>query len=126
MNYRLRISKKTSEKLKDLQSQTHLTPNITARLAVGLSLTDPSLPDLPNNKETGGLEINRHTLTGEFDFIYKSLITQHAKREVSDEEYFPTLFNAHLERGIHLLENEYKYAGNYDRFLLNLLQDSKE
>lgn len=126
MNYRLKLSKRTSDKLKDLQPQTNLTPNILARLAVGMSLTIDTQPELPNIKEAGGLEINRHTLTGDYDFIYKALITQHANREVSDEEYFPTLFNAHLERGIVLLENEYKHAGNHDKFLTNLLQYSKE
>ncbi|MFK4477838.1 DNA sulfur modification protein DndE [Bacillus sp. RC206] len=126
MNYRLKISKRVSDKLKELQAPTNLTPNILARLAVGLSLTDPTVPEISNDKEAGGLEINRHTLTGDYDFIYKCLITQHAGREVSDEEYFPTLFNAHLERGINLLESEYKHAGNNEKFSMNLLKYGKE
>ncbi len=46
MNYRLKISKRVSDKLKELQAPTNLTPNILARLAVGLSLTDPTFPEL--------------------------------------------------------------------------------
>ena len=120
MNFRLRTSKKTSDILKSLQSSTNLTPNILARLAVSLSMKQTSQPEI-EVKDTTGLEFNRNTLTGEYDYVYKALITQHAQIEVKDEEYFPSLFNAHLERGIDVLNNEYKHAGNADRFLHNIL-----
>lgn len=120
MNFRLRTSSVTAEILKNLQASTRLTPNILCRLAVSLSLRLKELPNI-ELKDTSGLEFNRNTLTGEFDYVYKALITQHMKREVTDEEYFPTLLNAHIERGITLLESEYKHAGNPDRFLQNLL-----
>ncbi|PGN04332.1 DNA sulfur modification protein DndE [Priestia megaterium] len=120
MNFRLKTSKETGERLVSLQATTGLTWNILSRIALALSLKDPSLPDLVENKS--GVDINRNAMTGENDYIYKALIRQHAKRNVSDEEYFPDLFNAHLERGIVLLENEYKHARNYDKLLLNLLK----
>ncbi|QLK09345.1 DNA sulfur modification protein DndE (plasmid) [Priestia megaterium] len=120
MNFRLKTSKETGERLVSLQSTTGLTWNILSRIALALSLRDPSMPDLVENKS--GVDINRNAMTGEHDYIYKALIRQHAKRNVSDEEYFPDLFNAHLERGIVLLENEYKHARNYDKLLLNLLK----
>jgi len=120
MNFRLKTSKETGERLVSLQATTSLTWNILSRLALALSLRDPSMPDLVENKS--GVDINRNAMTGENDYIYKALIRQHAKRNVSDEEYFPDLFNAHLERGIVLLENEYKHARNYDKLLLNLLK----
>lgn len=122
MNFRLRTSKKVEKHLKYLQSVTNLSPNILARVAVSLSLLDPSLPDKNLIKDPDGLEISRSTLTGEYDYVYKALMTQHAKKEISDTFYFPTLFNLHLERGIVLLVNEYKHAGNYDRFITNLIQ----
>ncbi|GAB1786114.1 DNA sulfur modification protein DndE [Priestia megaterium] len=120
MNFRLKTSKETGERLVSLQSTTGLTWNILSRLALALSLRDPSMPNLVENKS--GVDINRNAMTGEHDYIYKALIRQHAQRNVSDEEYFPDLFNAHLERGIVLLENEYKHARNYDKLLLNLLK----
>ncbi|AUS12585.1 DNA sulfur modification protein DndE [Bacillus subtilis] len=126
MSNRLKISKKTSDKLAELQSYTNHTRNVLVRLAVGLSTREASMPDLPNDKAGGGFEIDRSVLTGDFDFAYKTLITQHAKREISDEEYFPILFNAHLERGIVLLENEYKHAGNNEKFQVNLLRYNEE
>ncbi|MFC0015085.1 MULTISPECIES: DNA sulfur modification protein DndE [Allobacillus] len=121
MNFRLRTSSETGEKLKSLQASTKLTPNILSRLAVSLSL---KIEEEPQNEinDTSGLEFNRNTLTGEYDYVYKALVTQHMKKEISDEEFFPDLFNAHLERGISLLENEYRHAGNADRFVSNLLK----
>lgn len=121
MNFRLKTSKFTAERLKQLQSATNITPNILARLAVSLSLKEKS-PVSKESLDTNGVEINRHTLTGEYDEIYKALIAQNEQRPISDDEYFPTLFNYHLERGIRLLSNEYQYAGNYEKFVMNLIQ----
>lgn len=120
MNFRLRTSKYAAETLKQLQSTTSLTPNILARIAVSLSLkiSDPVTETVPDQN---GLEIPRNVLTGEYDYIYKALIAQHCGREISDEEYFPDLFNAHLERGVRLLYNEYRHAGNYEKLIKNLL-----
>lgn len=120
MNFRLKTSKQAGERLVNLQNSTGLTWNILSRLAVSLSLKDPSLPDPVSNKS--GLEIPRSVMTGENDYVYKALIRQHAQRNITDEEYFPDLFNAHIERGLVLLENEYKHAGNYEKLLQNLLR----
>lgn len=120
MNFRLKTSANAQEKLLSLQAATGFTWNILSRLAVSLSLKDPSIPDLVEDKT--GLEIHRNAMTGENDYVFKALIRQHASKNISDEEYFPNLFNSHLERGISILENEYKYAGNYEKFLLNLLK----
>lgn len=120
MNFRLKTSRSTGDKLVSLQASTGLTWNILSRIAVSLSLRIPALPDLVENKS--GVEIHRNAMTGEHDYIYKALIRQHSQRNLSDDEYFPDYFNAHLERGIELLDNEYKHAGNYDKLLRNLLR----
>jgi DNA sulfur modification protein DndE len=120
MNFRLTTSTYTEEKLKQLQGTTNITPNILARIAVSLSLKDPN-PVSSENINGKGIDFNRTTLTGEYDYIYKVLIAQHAEREITDEEYFPGLFNAHLERGIRLLYSDYQYAGNYEKFITNLI-----
>lgn len=120
MNFRLRTSKKTAEKLKNLQDKTRMTPNILSRYAVVLSLRNPEAV-INFVRDTSGLEFNRTTLTGSYDFLFKSLIAQHTQKEITDDEYFPDLFNAHLERGISLLENEYDYAGNQEKMIINLM-----
>jgi DNA sulfur modification protein DndE len=121
LNFSLKTSKYAAETLKQLHASTSVTPNILIRYAVALSLKNPS-PVIPASKETqDGLPLNRNTVTGEYDYIFHALIAQHLKREISDEEYFPGLFNAHLERGIRLLSGEYKTAGNSERFFRSLL-----
>lgn len=125
MNFRLRTTTQTATILKSLHSSTGLTPNILSRISISLSLLDPTQPE-PVTPESSGIEFNRNTLTGEFDYVYKALIKQHAGKDVPEEEYFPGLFNAHLERGVKLLEIEYKHAGNYQKLLNILIKISED
>lgn len=120
MNFRLKTSKATAERLKQLQDTTRLTPNILARYAVILSLKEQQ-PILNTVKDVSGLEFPRNVLTGPYDYLFKVLIAQHENRDITDEEYFPGLFNNHLERGCILLQNEYNYAGNFEKMITNLL-----
>lgn len=119
MQYRIKTSKATQDILKELQNATHLTPNILARLGISLSLLlDESIEDYES--DSNGLEFNRNTLTGSYDFVYKALISQKLGRKISDEEFFPYLIKKHMDRGVGLLNNEYKYAGNYEKFIKSL------
>lgn len=120
MNFRLKTNEKTAHLLKNLQSRTGLTPNILARLSISLSILNPEKPEMIRS-ESKGLEFNRNTLTGEHDYFYKALIRQHAESNIPEEEYFPNLFNAHLTRGVQLLEQEYNHAGNFNRLLTHLI-----
>ncbi len=119
MHFRMRTSAKTMHILKDLQIKTRLAPNILARLAIGLSLQDlDPIDDL--EVDNSGLEFNRHTLTGEHDVVYKALISQHCRRHLNDDEYFPEYIKKHLDRGALKLSNKYEYAGNAEKFLTTL------
>ena len=122
----LKTSSHTESIFDQFNSITHITPNILARIAVSLSLKDPN-PVSTEGKNNDGKYYNRSTLTGNYDYVYKALFAQHIGREISDEEFFPTLFNAHLERGLGILTSEYEYAGNYERLIINFLNlDFKE
>lgn len=123
MNFRLKTSKETEEILRTLQSSLGLTWNVLSRLAVSLSLNDPSSP--PEVTDTSGIEINRNTMTGEHDYVYKALIRQHAGCHLSDEEFFPDYFNRHLSRGIVLLEGEYRLAGNFEKLFTKFFSEGK-
>ncbi len=125
MNFRLKTTTETGETLKNLFNSTGLTPNLLSRIAISLSVLKEEEPDMVAS-DRNGLEFNRNTLTGDNDYFYKALIREHAKREVPEEDYFPNLFNAHLTRGVKLLNEEYKHSGNYDKLLNNLLKLSQE
>ncbi|WP_088102994.1 DndE family protein [Halalkalibacter urbisdiaboli] len=124
MNFRLKTSRYVAEKLKQLQTVTNETPNIIARHAIAISVKQKDLPNI-ENIDTGGVEFNRHTLTGGDDEIFRAMIAQHLNSEITDEEYFPSLFNAHLERGVRLLAGEYQHSGNIDRYWISLLKQCK-
>lgn len=125
MNFRLKTSRATADRLKQLQTTTGFTPNILSRIAVALSLREKQ-PVSKVVKDVSGIEFNRNTLTGSYDYVFKALITQHEQRHITDDEYFPDLFNAHLERGIRLLINEYDYAGNHEKLITNLVGKMRE
>lgn len=121
MNFTIKTSKYSKETLLQLQSATSITPNILIRLAVALSLKNPT-PIVPLLKDPiDGLVLNRSTVTGEHDYVFHALISQHAQKTISDDDYFPAYFNAHLERGIRSLGAEYKSAGNYEKFIRALI-----
>lgn len=124
MNFTLKTSKYAKDTLLQLQASTGITPNILIRYAVALSLRNShqGTEIVPVTKDfSDGLVLNRSTVTGEYDYVFRALITQSAGRELSDEEYFPGFFNAHLERGIRTLAGEFKSAGNYEKFIRTLL-----
>ena len=125
MQFRLKTSHQTAEILKYLQSCTGLTPNVLARLAISLSLLDQE-PVANFITNANGIEFNRHTLTGQYDVVFKCLIAKHENRPITDNEYFPDLIKLHLDRGSAKLQNEYKYAGNYEKFIINLAHNSAE
>ena len=122
MNFRLRTSKKIESEIKTLQQLLNLQPYILVRVAVALSLKSDDLIRVDDYKDNSGLEFNRSTITGEFDAMFKAMIIEHTGRPLSDSDYFPGYFKAHLERGIPILSEHYRYAGNAEKLITQLSQ----
>ncbi len=70
--------------------------------------------------DTEGLELNRQTIFGEYDVLFKSLIAMELQEELLDEDFFPRYTKAHLDRGAKLLSNEMRYGMNFYENLLSL------
>jgi DNA sulfur modification protein DndE len=83
-----------------LKGKTGLTPNILLRIAVCYSLNEPSIPN-PEVYDEEGQELNRYTLTGEWDCFYMGLLRERLIADGLDPErdLFPQ-FRAHLNRGV--------------------------
>ena len=78
--------------------------SILSKIAIALSVASnkPLLEDdFKSNNE--GLELNRQTITGEHDTLFKSLIIAELKESITDEEYFPKYVKAHLDRGCYIV-----------------------
>lgn len=119
MIFRLRTSKKTMEIFEAMSQSTNLKPFALSKLAIALSLKE-DLQGLRFNTDSNGLDLNKQTITGKYDVMYKCLIEQHCGRHLQDEEYFPQYMKAHIDRGAKLLQNEYRYAKDLISYLVGL------
>ena len=102
----------------------HLQPFVLCKIAIALSLRNPEqLSDEDFKYDGEGLELNRQTITGEYDDLFKALVISHLGKSIDDEEYFPKYLKAHIDRGTKYLYAEYKYSNN--NFYKHLLELDK-
>lgn len=117
MIFKLKTSKKTQEIFEEIGKSTALKPYTLVKHAIAWSLKEQGkITSL--DSDTDGLELNRQTITGEYDDYFKVLIEQAEGRHLSNEEYFPKYMKAHIDRGAILLESRYKHAGDLDKYVL--------
>lgn len=106
-----------------IAASENLQPFILSKLAIAMSLKNPvRLKEDDFNRDTFGLELNRQTITGEYDLLFKTLIEMYEKKHISDDEYFQKYLKAHLDRGAKMLLAEFQY--NQD-FLVSLISEKK-
>lgn len=122
MIFKLRTSKQTMEIFSELGNSIHLQPFALAKIAIALSVRDETaLSKNDFNTDNEGIELNRQTITGEYDDLFKALIIGNERVPLQDEVYFPMYLKAHLDRGAKLLMAEYRYSkGKIYKQLLNL------
>ncbi|GAB6150349.1 DndE family protein [Clostridium novyi] len=123
MGFRLKTSKKTKYIFEEIGKSSNLKPFALSKIAVSMSLNEVQSIEEYTNNDMNGLELQRSTVTGEFDSIYKALIEIKLQRHITDDEYYPHFMKLHIDRGAELLYNKYKYSGgNLKKFLTNLLK----
>lgn len=120
MVFKLKTSKKTMEIFEELGASIHLQPFVLCKLAIALSIREPNL-ELSFNSDSDGLELNRQTITAEYDDLFKVLIINKEKIAISDEEFFPKYLKAYIDAGAKLLISEYKYSNtNFYQHLVEI------
>ena len=97
-----------------------LQPFALSKIAIALSIRFGPLSDKDFSADTEGLELNRQTILGEYEGLFKALLSMEKKVYLSDEEFFPTLVKAHLDRGAKLLQNESRYGMHFYSNLLSI------
>lgn len=123
MVFKIRTSKKTMMCFEEITASTNYPPFILAKLAISQSIkSGKPLKENDFHTDTFGLELNRQTITGEWDELFKSLIEMYENKHLSDDEYFQKYLKAHLDRGARMLHSEFKYSND---FLLALLSKQK-
>ena len=110
---RIRISEKATFRLNQLKGRTGLTPNILSRIAICYSLNDPTIPN-PDEYDETGQEINRYTLTGEWDTFFTALIKERCIHDGLDpEKDLYHQMRAHLNRGVFGIFPQVKSLGDF-------------
>lgn len=120
MIFKIRTSKKTMCIFEEIAASTNYAPFILSKISISLSIKDKTpLNEKDFKTDTAGLELNRQTITAEWDQLYKCLIEMAEKRYLNDDEYFQKYIKAHLDRGAKLLYSEFKYNNDLITALLN-------
>ena len=120
MIFRTKTSKQTMEIFNSFAKSEHLQPFILAKLAISLSIKNDFHYSEELLQDTLGLDLNRQTITGEYDLLYKALIAINEGRNISEEEFFPNMIKAYMDNGAKLLEQEYKYSTDFFIHLVEL------
>lgn len=105
----------------EIGASEHLQPFILSKLAISASIKyNEKLSDEDFKTDNNGLELNRQTITGDFDLLFKTLIEDYENMSINEDEYMTKYLKAHLDRGAKLIYSEYRYGGD---FILNLLSE---
>lgn len=110
------------EVFEEISASTNYAPFILSKLSISLSIrNEHPFEEADFKTDNNGLELNRQTITAEWDDLYKCLISMYEQRHIEDDEYFQKYIKAHLDRGAKILYGEFKYNND---FLLSLLDES--
>lgn len=127
MQTRLRTSKESKELLLSLNSVLKMSSNaVILRYAIIRSIQcEIPIYDDPNAKvlNNSGFEITRSTLFGNKEIIYKLLLNA---EKLDDYDFFPKLVNMHIERGLKIMDKDYRLAGNKEKFIKNYISKIEE
>lgn len=120
MQFRLKTSKKTQEIYEGLYVREHLQPFALAKISIALALNDGFSSNDNTIGDINGLDLNRQTITGENDALFKALIEMNEQRHIYEDEYFPNVVKQYIDYGAVLLEQEYRYGHDFYAYLVNL------
>ena len=100
-----------------LKMKTGLTPNITSRFAICLSLKDPSPPN-PEEFDERGSEIHPQVLFGEYENMFYALLVQRLKDDNLDPKlYLNKMLRAHFNRGVISLYSRIKDISDFNELV---------
>lgn len=121
---RLTTSRLIEIKIIDLQHAFKMsTKAAVMRLAIGVSLKKPSDPRKnmkPEELENNGANYLISTITGEYEELYKMLLSRHLNSILNDSQ-FTNLIKAHVSRGINYLSSEYQLNGSGDKVISKII-----
>lgn len=102
---RVRFCDEADQRLRHLKARTALTANLLCRIGFCLSLEEPTIPDPAQYAEDSTREIERPTLTGQYDGLFLALLRERCAQDglPTSGRIFEEQFRAHMNRGVLLL-----------------------
>ncbi|MCU0493393.1 MAG: DNA sulfur modification protein DndE [Chloroflexaceae bacterium] len=102
---RVRFCDEADQRLRQLKARTGLSANLLCRIGFCLSLADPLIPQPGDYPENSQREIERSTLTGQYDELFLALLRERCLRDgaPADDDTMAAQFHAHMNRGVLLL-----------------------
>lgn len=102
---RVRFCAEADSRLKTIKARSGITPNLLCRIGFCMSLEEPGVPNLEHYPEDSAREINRYTLTGEYDEAFETLLRQRIINDGLSPSELDMQFKAHMNRGVLLLNS---------------------
>lgn len=119
---RLRVCREVDLRLVNLKARTGLTPNLLCRIGFCLSLNDPAVPNAELYPPDSDRELNRYTLTGEWDSFFVALLRERCAYDgIDGDTSMEDQFRAHVNRGVLLLYNRVKCLGDLPRLVQEVM-----
>lgn len=106
---RIQLSKKTWDRLQYIQTQTKLTPNVTARIAIALALRDIRTATINTSKPDQTHTINRDVLFGDHERVYEAMIRQFCHEQDVDAD-IQHVIRSLIDNGLHKLGHLRKFS----------------
>ena len=120
MVFKIKTAKRTMELFEEITASKNYAPFILSKLAISMSLKSGTpLRESDFKTDFYGLELNRQTITGEWDDLYKGLIEMFEGQHLSDDDYFQKYLKAHLDRGARMIYSEFKYNNDFLLAMMN-------
>ena len=113
---RVHLSKKSWDRLQYLQTQTRLTPNITARIAINLALRDTRMASVNTAQPEQTHTINKDVLFGEFEHVYAAMIRQFYYEQKIDTDV-QNVIRSLVDAGLHKLGHLRRFSDLKTLFL---------
>lgn len=120
MQFRLKTSKQTEDIFAAIYAREYLQPFVLVKISMALALHDGYQSRSNTTGDTNGLDLNRQTIMGDNEALFKALIEVNENRYIDEEEYFPNVVKQYIDYGAILLEQEYKYGHDFYSHLVNL------
>ena len=104
MVFKIKTSKRTMQCFEEIQASTNYAPYILAKMSIAMSIKSGNrLNEIDFRSDSYGLEVNRQTITGEWDDLFKALIEMVEKKHINDDDYFQKYLKALLDRGAKMI-----------------------